>query len=116
MQALFLPVLFSNLAKSQKRKKTSCDDNQMITISSRKCGGEIMLASLLASETRIIRVKAPWRLELSESRRQMILSARFLGPALEPGPGSVGPGPGPAAIQSGPGQNRPGKPRPGAGP
>ena len=68
-----------------------------------------MLASLLASETRIIRVKAPWRLGLSESRRQMILSARFLGPALEPGPGSVGPGPGPAVD---PAKTDPGNPGP----
>jgi hypothetical protein len=85
MQALFLPVRFSNLAKSQKRNKTSCDDYDKQPKVRR--GNHAGLAASLgdsdypsqgALETRIIRVKAP--------------DARFLGPALEPGPGSVGPG------------------------
>jgi hypothetical protein len=66
MQALFLPVRFSNLAKSQKRNKTSCDDYDKQPKVRR--GNHAGLAASLgdsdypsqgALETRIIRVKAP---------------------------------------------------------
>ena len=99
MQALFLPVQFSNLAKSQKRNKTSCDDYDKQPKVRR--GNHAGLAASLgdsdypsqgALETRIIRVKAPD----SDLRDSSALP-------WNPGPGRwVQAGPGPAASQSGP--------------
>jgi len=114
MQALFLPVRFSNLAKSQKRNKTSCDDYDKQPKVRR--GNHAGLAASLgdsdypsqgALETRIIRVKAPDDLICAIPRPCPGTRARVGGsrPGRDLQPARVDPG-----------QNRPGKPRPGAGP